>query len=270
MTPRVLLTLFVCCCVLPLSAAPDPAPKEAAPVKTFGPPQDSVWKPIPHLTDEFEGTALDAAKWYPRNPGWQGRQPAWFSPGNVTVSDGKLHLVMRKETLPNLPAGYHTYTSAAVKSRSTVLYGYFEIRAKPMRSHGSSAFWFYDSTPEIWTEIDMFEMGAASPGHERVVHMNAHVFHTPTEKTHWAKGSDWTAPFDLADDYHVYALNWSKEKLEYLVDGEVVRSMENTHWHQPLYLNFDSETMPEWFGLPKDEELPATFSVEYVRAWRKE
>jgi hypothetical protein len=44
--------------------------------------------------------------------------------------------------------------------------------------------------------------------------------------------------------------------------------VENTHWHQPLTLNFDSETMPNWFGLPKDSDLPSTYSIEYVRAWK--
>jgi len=34
-------------------------------------------------------------------------------------------------------------------------------------------------------------------------------------------------------------------------------------------MNFDSETMPDWFGLPKREDLPSTCRVEYVRAWRK-
>ncbi|MBA7699614.1 hypothetical protein ES703_108312 [subsurface metagenome] len=34
-------------------------------------------------------------------------------------------------------------------------------------------------------------------------------------------------------------------------------------------MNFDSETMPKWFGLPKDSDLPSTYSIEYVRAWKK-
>ena len=42
----------------------------------------------------------------------------------------------------------------------------------------------------------------------------------------------------------------------------------HTHWHQPLFLIFDSETMPEWFGMPDDKDLPSTFSLEYVRAWK--
>ena len=49
----------------------------------------------------------------------------------------------------------------------------------------------------------------------------------------------------------------------------LVRTVQNTHWRQALYLIFDSETMGGWFGMPNDEDLPSTFSVEYVRAWKK-
>ena len=57
--------------------------------------------------------------------------------------------------------------------------------------------------------------------------------------------------------------------INFYFDGVLVRTGPNTHWHQPLNMNFDSETMPDWFGLPKDEVLPSTFSVDYIRAWKK-
>jgi len=229
------------------------------------------WVPIAELSDEFEGDRLDADKWHPHNPTWKGRKPGFFAKTNVTVADGKLHLTARAENLPNLPDGYHTFTTAAVKSKARVLYGYFEIRCRPMNSRASSAFWFYAQDPRWWTEIDVFEIGGRAPGHEKVVHTNAHVFETPTEgKNHWSKGGKWTAPFRLADGYHRYGLEWGKDQLNYYVDGKPVRSLKNTHWHQPLQMNFDSETMPDWFGLPKVENLPSTFSIEYVRSWRCE
>lgn len=229
------------------------------------------WIPHPNFSDEFAGSELDPHKWWPTNPTWLGRQPALFHPSNVQVADGELRLTMRRWFPEDGPTdkGYHTYTSAAVKSRERVLYGYFEIEAKPMRSHGSSAFWFYDSTPSIWTEIDVFEIGGGAPGHERKYHMNAHVFRTPEEQRHWNIGGTWTAPWDLADDFHVYGLEWDEEELKYYVDGVLVRRMKNTHWHQPLTLNFDSETMPNWFGLPRDEDLPSTFRIRYVRSWKR-
>jgi beta-glucanase (GH16 family) len=234
------------------------------------PLQHGVWEPLPELWDEFGGAELDATKWHPNNPGWKGRQPGLFHTGNVAVSDGKLHITMKHEDLPGLPDGYHTYTCGAVKSKARVRYGYFEVRCRPMDSKGSSAFWFYDGTPEIWTEIDVFEMGAGHPKHERTVHMNAHVFHTLVNPDrHWSQGGRWQAPWRLADGCHVYGLEWSPDDLAYSVDGQVVRRMKNTHWHQPLHLNFDSETMPQWFGLPEVESLPSTFSIDYVRAWRR-
>ena len=154
------------------------------------------WAKYEIMSDEFDGTQLDSSKWYPRNPGWLGRQPAYFYPGNVTVSGGKLHLAMRKQEVPEMPRdkGYHTYTSAAVKSKTTVKYGYFEVRCRPMKSAGSSSFWFYDSTPELWTEIDVFEIGGRAPGFEKKYNMNVHVFRTPTEKKHWSMGGVWIAP----------------------------------------------------------------------------
>ena len=205
------------------------------------------------------------------DPRWLGRQPAFFYTGNVHVSKGKLHLLMKKEEVPQMPKdkGYHTYTSAAVQSKTRVKYGYFEVKCKPMKSHGSSSFWFYDNTPNLWTEIDVFEIGGAVPGFEKKYNMNVHVFRTPTEKKHWSMHGEWIAPSNLVDDFHVYGLEWDKEKVKWYFDGVLVRWVENTHWHQPLTLNFDSETMPKWFGLPKDSDLPSTYSIEYVRAWKR-
>jgi beta-glucanase (GH16 family) len=231
---------------------------------------EGKWTKYAPMSDEFEGAELDPNKWYPKNPGWLGRQPAYFWPGNVKVRDGKLHLTMRKQEVPEMPKdkGYHTYTSAAVQSKTRVKYGYFEVKCRPMKSHGSSSFWFYDSTPELWTEIDVFEIGGAAPGFEKKYNMNVHVMRTPTEKKHWSMSGVWVAPTDLADNYHVYGLLWDKERIAWYFDGVLVRWVENTHWHQPLTLNFDSETMPNWFGLPKDSDLPSTYSIEYVRAWK--
>ncbi len=229
------------------------------------------WKKYSALWDEFDGSQLDASKWYPNNPKWLGRQPAFFWTENVKVSEGRLHLTMRKQEAPDIPQGkgYKDYTSAAVKSRETVLYGYFEVKAKPMPSAGSSSFWFYDDRPEIWTEIDVFEIGGKAPGFERKYNMNLHVFRTPQENKHWSRGAVWVAPWKLADDFHVYGFEWDARNVKWYVDGVLVRSSPNTHWHQPLTLNFDSETMPNWFGMPKDSDLPSTFDVEYVRVWKR-
>ncbi len=211
---------------------------------------------------------MDQAKWHDHNPGWLGRQPGYFSKNNVAVRDGKLHLTARVETLPDLPKGYHTFTTAAVKSKALVKYGYFEIKCRPMKSKASSAFWFYQDTKEEWTEIDVFEASGGADGKwKNTYNMNVHVFRSPTQKKHLQNSKTWKPPFEMVDDYHVYALEWDKDVIKWWVNGEVVREVKNTQWHQPLHMNFDSETFPDWFGLPDKETLPSTFSIEYVRSW---
>lgn len=233
------------------------------------PPPGSTWNPIPELTDEFEGTTLDPNKWYDYNPGWKGREPGLFSTNNVSVSDGELHLTARVENLKDFPAGYHTFTTAAVKSRALVKYGYFEIKCRPMNSKASSSFWFYNNTKEEWTEIDVFEMCGGGAKWKNAYNMAVHVFHTPTQTKRLSKGEIWKAPFDFVDGDHVYALEWDEAVIRWWVDGKMVRELKNTHWHQPLNMNFDSETMPEWFGLPAKDSLPSTFNIQYVRSWKK-
>ena len=230
------------------------------------------WTKFMPMSDEFEGKELDRSKWTLGMTWWKGRQPALFSDRNVTVSDGKLHLTMRKETLSeeDRRRGYHDYTSAALHTKARTCYGYYEVKAKPMNSGGSSSFWFQqDITPGWLTEIDVFEIGGKAKGFENKLNMTVLIFRTPNERKQWQNQGVWVAPWRLVDDYHVYGLDWSKDQITYFMDGVVVRRVENTHWHQPLYLIFDSETMPGWFGMPDDADLPSTFSVEYVRAWKK-
>ena len=138
-----------------------------------------------------------------------------------------------------------------------------------MKAHVANAFWFYDSTPEIWTEIDVFE-ASQYPGKECAILTNVHVFHSPTRKEHWEKGEEWRFPYNVADAWHTYALEWDKDYLKYYVDYKLIRTLPNTDWHQPLYLNFDVETMPQFDLIPRDDELPNTFSIDYVRAWQRE
>ena len=228
------------------------------------------WVVYSQLTDEFEAEQLDPRKWTAGPRHWKGRQPSWFSPENVEVVDGHLELTMKKEEPPQslVAAGYHTYSSAIVHANELVKYGYFEVCAKPMNSAGSSSFWFAHSAGEWRTEIDVYELGGKAKGFENRYNMNLHVFHSPDSKKHWSAPGHWLAPWRFADAFHVFGLEWNDQELIYYVDGIPVRRVENTHWHQPLYMMFDSETMPNWLGLPEDEDLPSTYRIDYVRCWK--
>ncbi|MEM6551135.1 MAG: family 16 glycosylhydrolase [Planctomycetota bacterium] len=237
------------------------------------------WEPYAPMTDAFEGDRLDPTKWHDHNPRWYGRPPALFLPSNVEVKDGELHLTMRYDpTLPRViqyrDSVYENYSSASVVSRDPVLYGYFEIESRAMDSAGSSAWWFtsklFDAQGRASrTEIDVFELGGGAEGHEDSFHMNAHIFETPEDGVNkWNRGGNWRSGFRFADDYHVFGLEWTPEQIVYYVNGVAVRRMPNTHWHTPQYMLFDSETMTNWLGWPDPKDLPSTFSIRWVRAWK--
>ena len=177
------------------------------------------WIKFEPMSDEFKGKDLDRNKWVLGIVGWKGRQPGLFSEKNVTVSGGKLHLTMRKEKLPPEMErlGYHDYTSAALHSKVRSSYGYYEVKAKPMDSGGSSSFWFHNEGKSDWvTEIDVFEIGGKAKGFEHKVNITLHVWQTPKEKEHWQVGGAWVSPWRLADDYHVYGFDWGKDELKVL------------------------------------------------------
>lgn len=100
--------------------------------------------------------------------------------------------------------------------------------------------------------------------------MTLHVSSTPEEKRHWQMGGYWEASKRFAENFHVLGFEWDPTELRWYIDGTLLRTVQNPDWHQPLFLIFDSGTMPEWFGMPNDTDLPSTFTIEYVRAWRRE
>ena len=238
------------------------------------PPTDDKWRFIPSLSDEFNGFKLNTRKWHDHNPDWMGRQPALFRRENVAVADGKLQLTTRYENIAERPEGYHSFTVAAVKSKELIRYGYFEVRAKAAKTRTSSSFWMYHETPEAWTEIDAFEIGGAVPEFLETFHMDAHVFHTPTIKrsknNRIVHSAEWKAPVRLADDYYVYGLEWNEKEIVWYFEGKPIRRLPNKHWYYPLKLVFDCETIINWFGTPKKENLPAVYNIDYLRVWKRE
>ena len=231
-----------------------------------------TWEAIEQLTDEFEDENLDLSKWNNMDPKWVGRHPSYFEPNNISVLNGELHLTSREINSQDNPPqetenGKYTHAAAAVKSKVKVKYGYFEIKAKAGDSKFWNSFWLYDYTPKNWTEIDVFE----AVGSENYLVRTAHHFRSPTfkgtDKDHLRAQRE---IFDFSSTgYHIYGLDWNKDNITWYVDGEEVFTTPNYHWHQALYMIFDTEVSLVWPGIPESYTLPSDFIIDYIKSWKR-
>ncbi len=265
-------------------AVPSTTARQQAPACPLG----SGWTLVADFSDEFDGDTLDAEKWWDFNPTtFIGRKPGLFSRDNVAVKDGLLQLTASRmppsmETVENVARGYHSFATAIVKSRKRIRYGYFEVRCKAMTSAATSAFWFYDPLdadkkykPGSYTEeIDVFEIFGKHPKLANTLFMTVHRQETPYVETLVrinlkSTGSQWVAPHNFTDEYHVFALLWTPEQITWYVDGVERWSIRNEFHKNPLHMMFDSEIMEAWGGLPDPHDLPSRFLVDYVRTWQR-
>ncbi|PXF45111.1 Beta-porphyranase B [Gracilariopsis chorda] len=235
------------------------------------------------MSDEFETVPVvnrwkRRYRWEIGNRRWLGRKPSFFKDENVEVKNGKMLLYAKEDTAPpNYPPGYGKFSTAFVRTRKTRRYGYFEIYCHLRDSKISSAFWLTKNTPELWTEIDVFEYSTSdkintSGRHFKTLYnMNVHVHRHP----HGVKYNDpkiYDARRDLSQEPIKAGLDWREDEIVWYLDDVPVRRYKNRDFHQPLHLQLDSETFPNWFGLPETggsnrNNLPSAFEIYYVRTW---
>ncbi|CAN8062941.1 unnamed protein product [Agarophyton chilense] len=254
------------------------------PLKTpprINPGRGHEWAQDWEMSDEFESVPMlntwkRRHRWEIGHPQWLGRKPSFFKAENVEVRNGRMLIHAREDTAPpGYPAGYGKFSSAFVRTKKTRLYGYFEIYCTLMDSRMSSAFWLARNTPQLWTEIDVFEYSTSDKRrgtpYSHLFNTNYHIHRHP----HGIKYNDpgvYDAKRDLSKQPIKAALDWREDRIVWYLDDKEVRREKNRHHHQPLHVQLDSESFPNWFGLPETggphkNNLPNAFQIHYVRTW---
>lgn len=228
------------------------------------------WVANPAWTDEFHGQTLDAVKWRPFIEGWPGRPPALFKPGNIAVHGGMLRITMRRDLLdPRYGRdGFVGYSTGAVESIASELYGYIEVRARAMHCAGASAVWLAAQSKGEHNEIDVAEMGGDAPADPHRVYSSLHVFEAGGKVVHLDDRVVVDTPYDVSSALHTYGLDWERDFIDFYLDGVRMRHVVNDRWRQPMVLILDAEIERDWFGMPTDADLPAEYDIASVRAWK--
>ncbi|MEU4243767.1 glycoside hydrolase family 16 protein [Actinoplanes sp. NPDC026619] len=241
-----------------------------------GPADSSVW------SDEFDGpanTAPDSTRWAHNTggTGWGNNELEYYTDSTTNAAlDGAGHLVItaRREN----PAGYAChygrceYTSARLLTagRFSRAYGRFEARIKLPRGQGLwPAFWMLSDDPRTGGEIDVMENVGSEPG---TVHGSLHG-------PGYSGDNGLTSPFTLpaaaalADDFHVFAVDWSPAAITWFVDGtaysrKTPADAGGKEWvfNYPFFMVLNVAVGGTWPGPPAiDTPLPQAMIVDYVR-----
>ena len=195
---------------------------------------------------------------------------------NVIVKNGKLFITALKETRDK-----NNYTSARLntKDKAEFMYGRIEISAKLPAGRGTwPAIWMLGknrkevSWPECG-EIDIMEHVGYNPDSiHGTVHTKAYNHIKGTQK---GKAIFIENPYT---EFNTYAIEWTPEKIDFLVNNVVYNHIENEHlssaewpFDQPFYLILNLAVGGNWGGKMgvDDTVFPATMEVDYIRVFEK-
>ncbi|WP_100628037.1 glycoside hydrolase family 16 protein [Algoriphagus formosus] len=231
-------------------------------------------------SDEFEIPGLpDATKWTydVGDHGWGNNELQFYTEKdlkNARVEDGYLIIEARSDA--GFPKGYSS-ARLLTRGKATWKYGYIEVRAKLPKGVGTwPAIWMLaeENRHGGWPkngEIDIMEHVGYDPG---VVHGTVH-----TEAFNHVKGTQKGNQIQVPDfdsEFHVYAINWTEEKIDFLVDGVQYFTFENTggsyqEWpfDQPFHLILNIAVGGNWGGREGvDPDIwPQQLVVDYVRVY---
>jgi beta-glucanase (GH16 family) len=166
------------------------------------------------FSDEFAGSAVDAAKWS-NGFGWgdtAGNFAAWCDPSANAVRDGAL--VQRADRL-GAPQNGKLFSAGCLHTKGTFSqrYGYWEARIRVASGPGlHSAFWAKPASEQWPPELDVEEIGGHRPD---TVIMTAHW---RDGGEHRQKAQRYRGP-DFSGGYHVFGVEWSPEGTTWYVDG---------------------------------------------------
>lgn len=233
-------------------------------------------------SDEFDGTAgslPDASKWGfdLGNNGWGNQELQNYTnrPENVSLDgNGNLVITALRENFGGSP-----FTSARIKTKNLFeqQYGRFEARLKTPYGQGIwPAFWMLGANNDTvaWPgcgEIDIMELRGQQPS----------IINGTIHGPGFSAGSAISGGYALANsrfdvDYHVFAVEWDKNKIDFFVDDYLYNRITkndlpvNGQWvyDHSFYMILNVAVGGNYVGFPTDlTPMPQKMTIDYVRVY---
>ena len=232
--------------------------------------------------DEFDledGAMPDADKWrFESKPaGWVNNELQTYVPGGrngvrtAFIEDGVLNIRAIREGKDII--------SARMYSKKSWTYGYMEAAIWLPKGKGTwPAYWMMpDDFSRGWPgcgEIDIMEEVGYHPNYtSSSIHCMKYYHAIGTQKTHerYTSGAE--------DSYHIYALEWTADALNFYVDGTLHFTYANDKkndddtwpFNKNFYLILNLAWGGDWGGSQGVDAnaLPCTMKVAYVRVFKK-
>lgn len=241
-------------------------------------------------SDEFDGVgAVDSEKWFhqtqlPPGGSWWGGLIQHYTnrEDNSYLGNGYLNLVAKKEKF-NDQDEIKQYTSARLNSKFAFTYGRIEVKAKLPEGIGTwpaiwmlnkninedGAYWDNQGFGTInWPkcgEMDILEHWGKKPNYVSSAVHNASSYGYKVVNLGGQKVES------VADDFHLYSLEWSEENLVFSVDGvdhfvyEPSEKNSNTWpYDSDYYILFNIAIEPDI----DPKFIESTMKIDYIRIYQ--
>lgn len=221
--------------------------------------------------EEFNGSTLDEKTWNFElgDHGWGNHERQLYTKANHELRNGVLVITARKE------GDKYTSTRITTAGKKEFTYGYMEARAKlPVGKGIWPAFWMLGSNIgkvgwPLSGEIDILEYVGKEP-HFVYTSLHTKDSHGNTVNTRKTKIDN------IEEGFHLYAINWTREKIEFFVDDNLVytfapkdKPVEVWPFDQPFYFLINMAVGGDFGGPDVDDTIfPQEFQVDYIRVYK--